>query len=173
MPDPTSNGTKRKTSPRGLGKCKKPKVSAAMKLRWQDPEYRERQARVRAQWAEDRKTNPQHFTRHRVPDGMRKHVAVKKWAKAEQLADRFITMLKEQGDLPSVVVPDTDAAMAEGALREAYVMAVGPGDNKIKTANIRTILDFTKSKPESKSKITVDKAEDWLAAAQAEVNAAG
>lgn len=173
MPDPRSNGTKRKTSPRGHTGRSNSAQSETWKRLWKDPEFIEKQKQVQLRLVEDRKKNPHKYTRHRVPDGMRKKTALVKWAKAEELADRFIKMLKDEGDLPELVVPDTEAAMAEGALREAYVMAVGPGDNKIKTANIRTVLDFTKSKPESKSKITVDKAEGWLAAAQAEVDDAG
>ena len=173
MPDPRSNGTKRKTSPRGHTGRKSAAQSATWKRLWQDPEFIEKQKQLQVLRAEDRKLNPEKYNRTRVPDGMRKKTALAKWAVAEQHADRFIQMLKDEGDLPEVVVPETETAMAEAALREAYVMAVGPGDNKIKTANIRTILEWTKAKPESKSKITVDKAEDWLAAAQAEVNEAG
>mgnify|MGYP005812441895 CR=1 FL=1 len=60
-------------------------------------------------------------------------------------------------------VPTDDAGKAEAALREAFVLAVGPTDQKIKIQAINTVLNFTKSKPESKSKLTLDKAEDFLA----------
>jgi hypothetical protein len=65
-------------------------------------------------------------------------------------------------DEVSLVVPDSDAGKAEAALREAFVLAVGPTDQKIKIQAINTVLNFTKSKPESKSKLTLDKAEDFL-----------
>jgi hypothetical protein len=42
------------------------------------------------------------------------------------------------------------------------VLAVGPSDQKIKIQAINTVLNFTKSKPESKSKLTLNKAEDFL-----------
>lgn len=100
---------------------------------------------------------------------MRKAEAVKLWAKANDLAGDFINMMKDEGDLPLVADPGSDEGRAEAALKEAFVMAIGPGDNKIKTANIRTILEWTKAKPESKSKVTVNKAEDWLLAAQADM----
>lgn len=61
------------------------------------------------------------------------------------------------------VIPDTDAGMAEKALREAFVLAVGPTAMQYKMAAINTVLAYTKSKPESKSKLTLDKAEDFLA----------
>lgn len=155
-----SPGTKRKTSPRGTTGIKKPKVSAALRLRWQDPEYRANNlALLRATYK----------PRTRVPDGMRKPQAMKLWAKAETLAESFIQMLKDEGDLPMVVMPETDEARAEAALKEAVVLAIGPGDNKIKTANIRTVLEWTKAKPESKSKVTVEQSEEWLARARADM----
>lgn len=160
MPDPRSHGTKRKTSPRGTTGRKNTASSEMMKLRWQDPEYR---ARMTAQ------LNANRGSRTRVPDGMRKAEAEKLWAKANELAGDFITMLHDEGDLP-LVVPGSDEAKGEAALKEAFVLAIGPGDNKIKTANIRTVLEWTRAKPESKSKITVNKAEDWLAAAQADMD---
>lgn len=108
---------------------------------------------------------------------MRKRDAVPLWAQAEQLADRFIQIMKDQGELPEtekvmvldengaselVEVPNTDAGKAEAALREAFVLAVGPSEQKIKIQAINTVLNFTKSKPESKSKLTLNKAEDFL-----------
>lgn len=61
-------------------------------------------------------------------------------------------------------IPATDAGKAEAALREAFVMAIGPTDKKIKIQAINTVLAYTKSRPEAKSKLTLDKAEDFLAA---------
>lgn len=61
-----------------------------------------------------------------------------------------------------VVVPTNDAGKAEAALHECFVLAVGPTDQKIKIQAINTVLNFTKSKPEARSKLTLDKAEDFL-----------
>ncbi|UGA46795.1 hypothetical protein HU230_0012430 [Bradyrhizobium quebecense] len=169
MTDPRVPKKKRKTSPRGPSGIKKPNVAAAVRLRWQDPEYREKMRLVNERNKAERKLNPQKYTRTRVPDGMRKAEAQKKWAKAEQLAERFIKMLEDEGDIPAVTVPGSDEEMATRALREAFTLAVAPGDQKIQTANIRTVLEWTRAKPESKSKVTVEKAEDWLAAAQADM----
>ncbi len=161
MTKPKSPGTKkRKTSPRGTTGVKKPRNSELKKAQWQDPVYRERMTAI---------LNANRGNRTRVPDGMRRAQAKVLWAKAETLAESFIQMLKDEGDLPTVVMPETDEARAEAALKEAVVLAIGPGDNKIKTANIRTVLEWTRAKPESKSKVTVEKAEDWLAAARADM----
>jgi len=62
----------------------------------------------------------------------------------------------------AIVVPDSDSDKAEAGLKEVFKLAVGPTDQKIKIQALNTLLNFTKSKPESKSKLTLDKAEDFL-----------
>jgi hypothetical protein len=47
-------------------------------------------------------------------------------------------------------------------MREAFILAVGPTEQKTKVSAINTVLAYTKSKPESKSKLTLSKAEDFL-----------
>lgn len=106
-----------------------------------------------------------------VPNGMRKPQADALWAEARKLADRFIQIMKDKGELPDdevvevinedgehslVKVPSTDTGKAEAALREAFVLAVGPSDQKIKIQAINTVLNFTKSKPEAKTKLTLN-----------------
>lgn len=164
-------GRKRKTSSRTKGWFKRPDLAEAMKQRWADPEYREKMRLVHESIKERRKQDPAKFTRTGVPDGMRRRTAKRLWAKAEAAADRYIQMLKDEGDLPQI--PNTEEAMAEAALKEAFKLATVSGDSKIKIAAIRTVLDFTKSKPESKSKVTVETAEDWLKAAQEDMKQNG
>lgn len=129
--------------------------------------------------------NPQLYKRSNIPDGMTRAMVKPMWERAYALADRFIQIMKDTDQLPSdeevtvlslgdvivsaegvtvstVSVPTTDAGKAEAALREAFVLAIGPSDQKIKIQAINTVLNFTKSKPESKSKLTLDKAEDFL-----------
>jgi hypothetical protein len=115
-----------------------------------------------------RKERP--WNRYGIPNGMRRAKADKLWARANELADRFITIMKDKGELPDeivevtnedgetaiVSVPSTDAGKAEAALREAFVLAVGPSTQNIRIQAINTVLNFTKSKPESKTKLTVD-----------------
>ncbi|WP_316235065.1 MULTISPECIES: hypothetical protein [unclassified Bradyrhizobium] len=162
----------RKKSPRGKGKRVISAASARLKELWQNPEFRERmrlrdEARIAAA-----KKNPENFWRRGVPDGMRKRDAVPLWKQAEELADRFIQIMKDQGELPdelvevttvdddgvkettTLAVPVTDAGKAERALREAFVLAVGPSTQAVKIQAINTVLNFTKSKPESKVKLT-------------------
>lgn len=147
-----------------------------MKELWQTPEFREKMRLRNEKIAADRKANPAKYSRTGVPDGMRRAQAEPLWARARELADRFINIMKEQGELPEdevvllqdgedvteVRVPNSDTGKAEAALREAFVLAVGPSDQKIKIQAINTVLNFTKSKPESRSKLTLNKAEDFL-----------
>jgi hypothetical protein len=137
---------------------------------WQTPEFREKMRLRDEKRLAARAALPVPYTRAGVPTGMRKATVAPLWDRARELADRFIKIMKDKGELPEldydplldVVVPATDEGKAEAALKEAFVLAVGPSDQKIKIQAINTVLNFTKSKPESKSKLTLAKAEDFL-----------
>ena len=134
-----------------------------MRALWQDPEYRAKMAERDRVRLIDQKLNPLKYQRNGVPDGMTKKMVKPLWDRAYQLADQFIQVMKDNGELPpGTAIPDTDAGKAEAALREVFALAVGPTDNKIKIQALNTVLAYTKSKPESKSKLTLDKAEDFL-----------
>lgn len=124
--------------------------------------------------SEDMKANPEKYKRTGIPDGMTRKKAERLWIKANKLADRFIQIMKDKGELPTeevvsvdvvdgdgiviatkdVKVPTTDTGKAEVALRECFVLAVGPSTQQIKIQAINTVLAYTKSKPESKVKLT-------------------
>lgn len=167
----------RKKSPRGKGKRKESAASARLKWLWaNDPEFQEKMRLRNERIAELRKANPAKFNRHGVPDGMRRAQAEPLWARARELADRFIQIMKDKGELPEdelvviendgdmseIRIPSSDAGKAEAALRETFVLAVGPSDQKVKIQALNTVLAYTKSKPESRSKLTLNKAEDFL-----------
>jgi hypothetical protein len=144
--------------------------SERLKALWQQPEFREKMRLRDEKRLASRAAMDVPYTRAGVPDGMRKADVAPLWARARELADRFIKIMKEKGELPDldyqplpgITVPSTDEGKAEAALNEAFVLAVGPSDQKIKIQAINTVLNFTKSKPESKSKLTLAKAEDFL-----------
>ena len=160
-----------KKPPRGKGKKRPSPLAphARLKELWQTPEFREKMRLRDVAREAERKANPAKFTRAGVPTGMTKATVAPLWARARQLADRFIKIMKDKGELPDlpddifeVAVPETDASKAEAALNEAFVLAIGPSDQKIKIQAINTVLAYTKSKPESRSKLTLNKAEDFL-----------
>lgn len=134
-----------------------------MKAMWASPEGKAKMAAGAAKQAEMRKADPDKFKRTGVPHGMTKKTVAPLWAKARQQADRFIQKMTDEGILPNVVIPDSDDAKAIAALHEATVLALGPTDKQLKLAAIRTVLEWTRSKPAAKSLININTSEDWLA----------
>jgi hypothetical protein len=129
------------------------------------------------------KLNPTKFSRYGVPDGMRRPEATLAWAKASDLADRFIEVLKRNGELPDDLPPHgighnsagldispllllhhpiSDDVMAEAALREAFVLAVGPSGPAVKAAAINTVLEYTRAKPTTQTRLRQGRATDFL-----------
>jgi hypothetical protein len=145
----------------------RPDISALKKAQWQDPEFRARHAEA---MSASHKADPTKHSRVGVPTGHTRESVAPLWARARELADRFIQIMKDKGELPeyefvdvsddgdihTVKVPTSDTGKAEAALRETFVLAVGPSDQKIKIQALNTILAYTKSKPEAKTKLTVN-----------------
>jgi hypothetical protein len=148
---------KRKTScPPNRGeraKRKFPGISQKLKELWADPVWREQQlVKLRASAAK-RKGKP---GRLGVPDGMRKAEAMEKWAEVKESAKQTMAELEKAGLL------DEMPTEAREALDTALQVMRMPQDQKLKLAAARLVLDFTKSKPASKSIVAVDEAEAWL-----------
>lgn len=132
-----------------------PAAAAAQKLLWADPVYREKMMEKRK--AQGLK-NVGGLGRTGVPDGMRKAQAYPLLEAAKESAKETMSELKQVGVLDGV------DPRSEEALESAIAVMRQPGDKKVQLAAARLVLDFTKSKPASKSEISVTKAEDWLAA---------
>ena len=60
------------------------------------------------------------------------------------------------------VLDDADTQARE-ALETTLLIMRAPGDKKVQLSAARQVLEWTKAKPASKSDITVNKAEAWLA----------
>ena len=88
----------RKTSSRRKGEPRATQATSdRLKELWATPEFREKMnQRDRARIAAAT-LNPAKFSRYGVPDSMRRAEAKLAWAKAGELADRFITVLKQNG----------------------------------------------------------------------------
>jgi hypothetical protein len=154
----------RKKSPRKLKGCaSKPSSSERWKALWADPVWRAKTTAAITAGNRNR-DKTKRISRIGVPDGMRAADAEEAWAQARALGEKFIKIMEDKGEVEKIVVPGSEEEMAKAALKEAFVMAVSPlSDAKTKNASIRTVLEWTKAKPESKSKLTVNKAEEWLA----------
>lgn len=160
---PKARTKKRKSSPRPQRytatrtrpRRTNPAASANNKKLWADPVWR-------AAMMEKRKAHGERMkgfsSRLGVPDGMRKAEAYPLVEAAKESAKETMSELKQAG-----VVDGTDPR-AEEALEAAIAVMRSPGDKKVALVAARLVLDFTKSKPASKSEISVNKAEDWLAA---------
>jgi hypothetical protein len=134
-----------------------------MKALWASPEGKAKMAVRDAKTAELQKADPQKFSRAAIPNGMTKASVAPLVAKAREQADRFIQNMIGEGHLPAVTVPDSDDAKAQAALTEACVIALSPGERQAKMAAIRTVLEWTRAKPASKSSIDINTSEKWLA----------
>lgn len=154
----------RKRSPRSQGKRKISAASAALKKCWQDPEFRERMALRDARRSALMKAYPERFFRRGVPDGMRKREADAAWSEARILADKAVSKMIEEGmvEFDPNSVPDSDDEIAKRALKEACVLALGPSEQRVKIAALKTVLEFTKKKPAQTQDVNLNDATNWL-----------
>ena len=109
-----------------------------------DPEHRAKMIAAGARSADDRRKNPQRYSRKGVPDGMRKAEAMKAWAEARTKADGIMKILEDQGAVSAVVIPGSDDEKAKAARHEACLLALGPADKRTKLMAAGTVLKFTR-----------------------------
>jgi hypothetical protein len=137
--------------------------SEVQKQLWQIPEHREKMLTARARSAVDRRKDPKKYSRIGVPNGMRKAEAQKAWAAAGELADTIMRGFEALSIVPEEVIPDTDEALAKAALREACVLALGPGSHRTKLAAAVIVLRFTRVPPAACVRAsTPPSAQAWL-----------
>jgi len=90
-----------------------------------------------------------------VPDGYRKHEIEPIRAKAKKEAKEVVKIMADKYDI--------EDDYSREALETAVEVMRVPGETRERLAAARLVLDFTKSKPVSKSEVAVAKAEDFLA----------
>jgi hypothetical protein len=148
---------RKKSPPRKKTELKRPEVSLRMKRLWADPTWRaaglERLAKV------SRESAAKGQRRFGVYDGMRRAEAEVINQKAAVKAKEIVAKMKTKG----IVDEDIDPR-AEQALTAAVQVLETPTNQQTKLAAARLLLDFLKSKPTSKQEVTVNAAEQWLAA---------
>jgi hypothetical protein len=149
------------------------------KEQWSDPDYRARMKERDARTKQMRKDDPWAIKPWGIPHGVGKKKAIPLWRAAHKLADKYLDYMKKTDQAPSdmdvkvidrpnvmphteMVVPDSDEEKAVIALREAFLIAVGPTALPEKIKAINTVLAYTKTKPEAQHKLRVEKAEDFL-----------
>lgn len=174
-----SKHTPRKTSSRRKGEPRATQATSdRLKELWATPQFREKMKQRDQDRIAAAKRNPAKFSRYGVPDGMRRPEAKLAWAAANELADKFITILRGNGELADnpqdgddntkpdegtgIVTPLNEDAMAEAALREAFVLAVGPSGPAVKAAAIKTVLTYTRAKPATHTRLRQGRVTDFL-----------
>lgn len=75
--------------------------------------------------------------------------------RAHKEAKRIMKIMESNGQLP-------DDAMAKAAIGAAFDMIGEPLSARDRLSAIRTVLEFTKTKPASKTDVTIKSAEDFL-----------
>jgi len=113
------------------------------------PEGREK----RRQWSTKARINP--GRPKGVPDGYRKETIEPMRAKAKKDAKRITEIMSEKFNI--------EDEYQKEALQTAVEVMRLVGETRERLAAARLVLDFTKSKPASKSDVAIHKAEDFLA----------
>jgi len=96
-------------------------------------------------------------------DGVRKEERIKINEAAAQYAKDMIKKMADKG-----IITELDDPRAEEALENALAVMRTPANQGVKLQAAKLILEYTKAKPAAKSEITVNKAEEWLAAVASE-----
>jgi hypothetical protein len=144
-----------------------PAASAALRVKWSDPAYREKQSQI------NREVLPiGRRTRTGVPDGLSREEADRLWKKAEKQADITMSALLRNGQLefdPHIERSgdfkfDDDISeeqMAWWCLREAFIIALSPiNDKQVKNRALRFVLTYTKPKSAAKFEVTLQQEAD-------------
>lgn len=147
----------RKTTPRPTISGKRSTgISEANKRRYQDPAQREHRRQLML------RTISRHKGKWGRPvgsyDGVTKEDRVRINAAAKQTAKETIQKMTDNGTLGP-----TDDPRAVAALEAAIEVLNTPSNQGTKLQAAKLILEYTKAKPASKSEVTVNKAEEWLA----------
>jgi hypothetical protein len=135
-----------------------------MRALFQDPAYLEMRRQVRERAAAEKAAGVRTWSRQGVPDGWTRDTAQKEHKRAERSARKTVRKMIEN----DVVEKPADAVAAEryeeSMVATLAVMRDKTANNKEKLAAARQVMEWTKAKPESARKISVQSAEDWLAA---------
>lgn len=92
-----------------------------------------------------------------IPDGMRRAEAEEAWAVAREKARKDMVNLKRAG-----IIDPTEERAEEAMLATLQIMH-GPMNQAIRLQAAHQVLEWTKGKPTSRSEVTVNAAETWLA----------
>jgi hypothetical protein len=171
-------------------------MSTTRKRLWTDPQYRNKMSEAQRRLCQQpahreqlsaklAKANANIVSRLGIPNGMKRAEAEKLWDEAGKKADLAMRGFERAGILPPTdaqlasltneeflqFLNDdlvSDDQLANRALRECFIIAMGPSDKRTKASAVGTILAFTKPKPAQRQAISTNIGpEEWLRAAVA------
>lgn len=154
------------TKPEPASRVQSAAVSAALKAKWADPEWRAALLAKR-RTTKGTKRSPD-ATLLGIPKGMCREQAKWFWRQAKFEATLTMNKLEDAGVIPAEDKADDDVTAARNALHYALTVMRGPVDQKVGLQAAGLVLNFTKAKPASKQELTINKAEEWLAAVTAD-----
>ena len=108
---------------------------------------------LRKEWSTKKRKNP--GRPKGVPDGYTKETIAPLRKQAKEEAKKAVKIMEKKFD-----IPEDDAA--KEALQCAVEIIRTPGETRERLSAARLVLDFTKSKPATKSDVSISKAEDFL-----------
>jgi hypothetical protein len=130
-------------------------VSKAMRLKWQDPEYRAK----RAVCSERRRNDPTK-TRRGIPNGYTREEADKMWAECHASATADVKAIEAQDSEPW-------HPYAREALIHTLAVMRSACNQRIKLRAARLFLEFTRPKPKGHPEVSMETAEEWIEAVMA------
>lgn len=139
-------------------------ASTALKKKWQDPEWREallakRQAVYDSGKKKHGRPRKKEWAR---PHKMRWADARKLWKASRRKALKTVKKLVDAG------IIDENDDNAKDAMTAALEVMRSPMSQQVKLQAAKLVLEYTMPKPVAKSEVTLNKAEDWLAAVVAD-----
>jgi hypothetical protein len=140
-----------------VGKEQERELKRQAKIRnWQDPDFVKKMDDTRAAGLAKRHLDKDKNWRYGIPNGYTRATAEQAWATSRLYAEKVIKIMVKKEMLD-------EGSAATKALKEAIAVMDAPGNQQVKLAAARLVLDFTKAKPASKTELTVSAAENWLA----------
>ena len=96
------------------------------------------------------------WSRSGIPDGMRKAKAQEAWSDARKKANKHMANMKKAGLIP-------DDEIVQKATMATLEIMESPMNQDMRLKAARQLLEWYKAKPVSKTEMTVNAAEAWLA----------
>jgi hypothetical protein len=127
-------------------------ISRAMQQKWQDPDYRQKQA---LRFAERRQDPTKSWSRRGIPNGYTRDQADLMWRECRAKAEEDVRALEEREGEPM-------HPYAREALEQVITIMRSALNDAIRLRAARLLLEFTVGKPREHRSVSLETAEWWL-----------